>query len=268
MSSTTCKSSENVCEKDELTSQKLNLLQCIWVVHKICFSCLCNRTHSNGRVLLSVQHGVQLSVEEGAWWKNKNKTLLPADELFSVQGEVRTMNDRNICERRSCLKNNAKSPTFKFDCGKERRPLEVQPVSGDWRLPGATHSSADLTWIRKWLEIQAPELSEFDLIWFILLEERREPYTRLGVKQCMLWLNACVCVRACVRDELPGMVGELKAKWEKLGRTIRMVWARTGVRQKVLLCSSLELGQIFYALQVFGKFIKRACSEINWRWLI
>ena len=24
-------------------------------------------------------------------------------------------------------------------------------------------------------------------------------------------------------------------------------------------------GQIFYALQVFGKFIKRACSEINWR---
>ena len=24
----------------------------------------------------------------------------------------------------------------------------------------------------------------------------------------------------------------------------------------------------FYALQVFGKFIKCACSEINWRWLI
>ena len=36
----------------------------------------------------------------------------------------------------------------------------------------------------------------------------------------------------------------------------------------MLLCSSLELGQIFYALQVFGKFIKRACSEINWRRLI
>ena len=83
--------------------------------------------------------------------------------------------------------------------------------------------------------------------WFILLEERREPYTRLGV---------------------PGIVGELKAKWEKLGRPIRMVWARTGVRQKVLLCSSLELGQIIYALQVFGKFIKSACSKINWRWLI
>ena len=30
----------------------------------------------------------------------------------------------------------------------------------------------------------------------------------------------------------------------------------------VLLCSSLELGQIFYALQVFGCF-KRACSEIK-----
>ena len=90
----------------------------------------------------------------------------------------------------------------------------------------------------------------------------------------MLRLNACVCVcvcvRACVRVEVLGMVGELKATWEKFGRTIRMVWTRTGVRQEVLLCSSLELGQIFYALEpeVFGKFIKRACSEINWRWLI
>ena len=25
-------------------------------------------------------------------------------------------------------------------------------------------------------------------------------------------LNVCVCVRACVRDEVQGMVGELKAK--------------------------------------------------------
>ena len=35
------------------------------------------------------------------------------------------------------------------------------------------------------------------------------------MKQCMLRLNACVCVcvracvRACVRVEVPGMVGEL-----------------------------------------------------------
>ena len=28
---------------------------------------------------------------------------------------------------------------------------------------GATHSSADLTWIRKWLEIQAPELESVEL---------------------------------------------------------------------------------------------------------
>ena len=77
----------------------------------------------------------------------------------------------------------------------------------------------------------------------------------------------CVCACALVRVEVPGVVGELKAKWEKLGRTIRMVWARTAVRQNVL-CSSLELGQIFYALQVFGKFIKRVCCEISWRWLI
>ena len=66
-----------------------------------------------------------------------------------VKGEVRTINDRNIYERRSCMKDNGKSPTFKFVYGEERRPSEVQRVSRNWRLPGATHSSADLTWIRK-----------------------------------------------------------------------------------------------------------------------
>ena len=71
-----------------------------------------------------------------------------------IKGEVRTINDRNICERRSYMKNNGKSPTFKFVSGEERRPSEVQRVSRGWRLPGATHSSPDLTWIRKWLQIQ------------------------------------------------------------------------------------------------------------------
>ena len=65
--------------------------------------------------------------------------------LHKLKGEVRTINDRNICERRSCMKNNGKSPTFKFVSGEERRPSEVQPVSRGWRLPGATHSSADLS---------------------------------------------------------------------------------------------------------------------------
>ena len=36
------------------------------------------------------------------------------------------------------------------------------------------------------------------------------------MKQCMLRLNACVCVCVCLcvcmRVEVPGMVGELKAK--------------------------------------------------------
>ena len=45
--------------------------------------------------------------------------------LNRVKGEVRTLNERNICERRSCMKNNGKSPTFKFVSGEERRP-EVQ----------------------------------------------------------------------------------------------------------------------------------------------
>ena len=62
------------------------------------------------------------------------------------------------------MKNNGKSPTFKFVSGEERGPSEVQRVSRGWRLRGATHSSADLTWIRKWLEIQAPEPSELESV--------------------------------------------------------------------------------------------------------
>ena len=80
-----------------------------------------------------------------------------------VKREVRTINDRNICER-SCMKNNGKSPTSKFVSGEERRPSEVQRISRGWRLPGATHSSADLTWIRKRLKIQASELSELESV--------------------------------------------------------------------------------------------------------
>ena len=93
----------------------------------------------------------------GIFWKNEYP-------VRNLKGEVRTINDRNICERRSCMKNNGKSPTFKFVSGEERRPSEVQQVSRNWRLPGATHSSADLTWIRKWLKIQAPELSELESV--------------------------------------------------------------------------------------------------------
>ena len=84
--------------------------------------------------------------------------------LFLLKGEVRTINDRNICERSSCMKNNGKSPTFIFVSGEEKRPSEVQRVSRGWRLPGATHSSADPTWIRKWLEIQAAELPELESV--------------------------------------------------------------------------------------------------------
>ena len=50
-----------------------------------------------------------------------------------LKGEVRTINDRNIGERRSCMKSNGKSPTFKFVSGEERRASEVQRVSQGWR---------------------------------------------------------------------------------------------------------------------------------------
>ena len=82
----------------------------------------------------------------------------------ALEGEVRTINDRNICERRSCMKNNGKRPAFKFVSLEERRPSEVLRDYRGWRLPCATHSSADLTKIRKWLEIQAPELSELESV--------------------------------------------------------------------------------------------------------
>ena len=75
MSSTTCKASENVCEKDELTSQKLSLLQ--WVVHKI-VSAVCATEHTAMIV---------------PWHDERTRTaafvILPANELFSANKERR-----------------------------------------------------------------------------------------------------------------------------------------------------------------------------------
>ena len=98
-------------------------------------------------------------------WHVSQICTLAVESQRVIKGEVCTINDRNIlCERRSCMKCNGKSPTFKFVSGEERRPSEVQRVSQGWRLPGATHSSADPTWIRKWLEIQAAELPELESV--------------------------------------------------------------------------------------------------------
>ena len=57
--------------------------------------------------------------------------------VYYAWREVFTINDRNVCERRSCMKNNGKSPTFKFVSREARRPSEVQRVSRGWRRPGA-----------------------------------------------------------------------------------------------------------------------------------
>ena len=46
---------------------------------------------------------------------------------------------------------------------------------------------------------------------------------------CVCVCVLCVCVRSCVHVEVPGMVGELKAKWEELGRMITNVGTTTGV---------------------------------------
>ena len=114
--------------------------------------------------LVLASHNLLQQTESATVFSPCAHARLDNDKGRKVKGEVRTINDRNICERRSCMKNNGKSPTFKFVSGEERRPSEVQRISRDWRLPGATHSSADLTWIRKWLKIQAPEPSELESV--------------------------------------------------------------------------------------------------------
>ena len=60
--------------------------------------------------------------------------------------------------RRSCMKNNWKSPTFKLVPGEESRPLQVQRVSRSRRLPGTAPVSADLIWTRKWVGMSVLKL--------------------------------------------------------------------------------------------------------------
>ena len=81
----------------------------------------------------------------GAQVNSLAKREVNAKQWF--KGEVRTINDRNICERRSCMKNNGKSPIFKFVSGEERRPSEVQRVSRAWRhaLVSGSHLDPKMT---------------------------------------------------------------------------------------------------------------------------
>ena len=92
------------------------------------------------------------------------------------------------------MKYNGKSPTFKFVSGEERRPSQVQRVSRDWRLPGATHSSADPTWIRKWL------------IWKFRL--------RLG--SCQSWKASSVSLGVVVPS--PTYINKYRVRYVGLGR--------------------------------------------------
>ena len=83
---------------------------------------LCNR-HSDSRNLSTFSSKYFLKFLHKK--KTKETLLLRSEVCFLIKGEVRTINDRNICERRSCMKNNGKSPTSKFVSGEERRPSEV-----------------------------------------------------------------------------------------------------------------------------------------------
>ena len=130
------------------------------------FQRLKTRAHGTWLLVCYVCHGIKVNSQAcfftvSLWWLG---SVVNHWSLTEIKGEVRTINDRNICGRRSCMKNNGKSPTFKFVSGEERRSSEVQRVSRSWRLRGATHSSVDLIWIRKWLEIQALELSELESV--------------------------------------------------------------------------------------------------------
>ena len=56
--------------------------------------------HQNGRFWKVLYNNYQNWVNRIEDWKSQR-----------FKGEVRTINDRNMCERRSCMKNNGKSPT-------------------------------------------------------------------------------------------------------------------------------------------------------------
>ena len=79
------------------------------------------------------------------WLHNDPTEVFNNYSFPNLKGEVRTIhvNDRNICERRNCIKNNGKSPTFKFVSGEERRPSEVQRVSRGWRHALVSRSHLD-----------------------------------------------------------------------------------------------------------------------------
>ena len=143
---------------------------------------------------------------------------------IEFKGEVRTINDRNICGRRSCMKNNGKSPTLAFVSGEERRPSKFQRVSRGWRLPGATHSSADLTWIRKWLEIHAPELSELESVelklgscWSDLDKQVSDEICRTRKRQFQIpfRLQAASCPRVTSNSIPPGRLSRNRKRTDR-----------------------------------------------------
>ena len=122
------------------------------------------------------------------------------------------------------MKNNGKSPTLKFVSGVERRPSEVQRVSRGWRLPGATHSSADLTWIRKSLEIRAPELSEPESVELELgsccsdLDKQvSDKICRTRKKQFEIpfRLKAASCPRVTSYSILPGLLSRKRRRTDR-----------------------------------------------------
>ena len=67
-----------------------------------------------------------------------------------LKGEVRTINDGNICKRRRCMKNNGKSPTFKLVSGEETPVGSSASLSGlapPWRhaLVSGSHLDPKMT---------------------------------------------------------------------------------------------------------------------------
>ena len=75
---------------------------------------------------------------------------------FFLKEEVRTINDKNICERRSCMKSNGKSPTFKFVSGEERRAsgssASLSGLAPPWRhtLVSGSHLDPKMTGNSGW----------------------------------------------------------------------------------------------------------------------
>ena len=74
-----------------------------------------------------------------------------SSHLALIKGEVRTINDRNMCERRSCMKNNGKKSHFQICLWRGEMPVgssaSLSGLAPPWRhtLVSGSHFDPEMT---------------------------------------------------------------------------------------------------------------------------